>query len=93
MNTKGKTVIKASKIFKNLFFNLFGSAVLLVVIMLAAQGSHVKVGNASSTDFSFHTPPMSNYTSTDYAFHTPPMSDYKVVDNSFHTPPMSDYKP
>lgn len=50
-----------------------------------------EAGSAVTLDWSFHTPPMSDYAPVDRSFHTPPMSDYVPIDHSFHTPPMSDY--
>ena len=75
------------------FSKLLLVSLLVAVLALVVRETVAGAGDAQLVDYSFHTPPMSDYKPVDNSFHTPPMSDYWPVDNTFHTPPMSDYKP
>ena len=79
--------------FKNRFFKFLVLGSFLAVATFVILDTAAEASKASSVDYTFHTPPMSDYQPVDHAFHTPPMSDYQPVDHTFHTPPMSDYTP
>ena len=62
--------------FKNRFFKFLVVGLFLAAVAFIIQDVVAQTSKTSSADYTFHTPPMSDYEPGDHSFH-PPMSDYK----------------